>query len=142
MNETYKAQNTVVIDLEAVRLPDMTSLWKMNFATTYYMEIYRGSRGNNAKIYESEWFTNEPNHFFDKIVLTDAVLCLTDYSYPIEFKFINRNNFKMTNTEVCYLTTNFRDLKECSGGRTLGMLSPLGQHIADLKINKVKVEPI
>lgn len=98
----------------------------MNFATTYYMEIYRGVRGNNVKIYESEWFTNEPNHRLAPIHLSDAQLCGNDPTSPIEFKFINRNQFKMTNTEIAYFTTTFKDLKECSGGKFLGMLSPLG----------------
>ncbi len=71
------------------------------------MEIYRGPRGNNAKIYESEWFVNNPDHQFDPIELTDAFLYELDPFMPIEFKFINRNQFQMINTEVCYLETNY-----------------------------------
>lgn len=84
----------------------------MNFASTYFMEIYRGARGlDNAKIYESEWFTNEPNHHFDLIELSDAQLCGTDHNTPIQFRFINRNQFKMINTEVCYSLTTLRELR-------------------------------
>ena len=78
----------------------------MNFVTTYFMEIWRGQRGQNVKVYESEWFTNDPNHQFNQIEITDAALCGTDFSSPIEFKLISRNQFKMVNTEVCYATTS------------------------------------
>jgi hypothetical protein len=36
------------------------------------MEIYRGPIGKDVKIYESEWFVNDPNHLFEPIVLSDA----------------------------------------------------------------------
>lgn len=102
VHETVKSQNKISLNLQALKLPARGSMWEMNFSTTYYLEIYRGQRGNNAKIYESEWFTNDPNHQFDLIELTDDKLCGTDHTAPIEFKFINRNQFKMINTEVCY----------------------------------------
>lgn len=81
----------------------------MNFATTYLLEIYRGVKGNNAKVFESEWFTNEPNHVFEQIKITDSMLCESD-SAEIEIKIINRNQFKMTNKEVCHVSTNLKDL--------------------------------
>ena len=55
------------------------------------MEIYKGVRGNNAKVYESEWFTNDPNHIFNPIEITDGHLCNGNPELEIEIKFINRN---------------------------------------------------
>jgi hypothetical protein len=36
------------------------------------MEIYRGNKGNHAKIYESEFFVNDFNHVFESIEITDG----------------------------------------------------------------------
>lgn len=72
------------------------------------MEIYKGVRGNNAKVYESEWFTNDPNHIFNPIEITDGHLCNGNPEMEIEIKFINRNQFKMENKEICYISTTFK----------------------------------
>jgi hypothetical protein len=55
------------------------------------MEIYRGNKGNDAKIYESEYFVNDPNHEFESIYITDGRLCGGDPNLNITIKFICRN---------------------------------------------------
>ena len=46
-------------------LPQSIAILKFNFSATYYMEVLRGDVGKQTKIYESEWFVNDPNHEFD-----------------------------------------------------------------------------
>lgn len=36
------------------------------------MEIYRGARGNNSKIYESDYFVDDFNKRFADLSFTDA----------------------------------------------------------------------
>jgi hypothetical protein len=54
------------------------------------MEIYRGGRGKNVKIYESPYFVDDPDARFE-IELSDSQLCGTDPTANIEFKLISRN---------------------------------------------------
>lgn len=42
--------------------------------------------------------------------MPDSILCNADENFPIEFKFICRNQYKMENTEVCYLETTLAEL--------------------------------
>lgn len=90
VTENASAKFQVALSLKASGLPSQNSFLSMNFATTYVMEIYKGARGNNAKVYESEWFTNDLNHEFDLIHLTDSQICDSQDS-DIEIKIINRN---------------------------------------------------
>jgi len=78
------------------------------------MEVYRGKRDQNAKIFESPYFVEDP---LAKIPMsfTDAQLCNGDQDSPIEIKFISRNQYKMTNTEICYAETTLNALKALSG---------------------------
>ena len=39
------------------------------------MEIYRGPRGNNGKIYESDYFVDEMDYEFPPVEFDDAQLC-------------------------------------------------------------------
>ena len=73
------------------------------------MEIYRGARGRNVKIYESPYFVDDPNARFD-MEFTDSQLCGANANATIEFKFISRNQYKMTSDEVCYVETNLTEL--------------------------------
>lgn len=113
-----------------------------NFSTTYFLEIFRGLPGSNAKIYESEWFVNELNHKFEPIELTDAQLCGADHFSPIEFKMVSRNQYKMLNTEVCSLTTNLNALKDLSSDKTLPLFNSQKKHCSDFKVNSMLVEPL
>lgn len=67
LTENAKAKYLVNLGFKASGLPSQNSFLSMNFATTYVLEMYKGSRGNNAKVYESEWFTNDLNHVFEDI---------------------------------------------------------------------------
>jgi hypothetical protein len=104
------------------------------------MEIWRGPRGNNVKVYESEYFINEPDHKFDKIEITDSLLCGAKDDSPIEFKFINRNQFKMTNTEICYCTTTLSNLLT---KQPLSLITPSHQQqVAQLTIAAIEQQKI
>lgn len=48
----------------------------------------------------------------------------------------------MTNTEICSLITNYKELDSCVNGRILKLISPNGKHVADLKIVNIKSEKI
>jgi hypothetical protein len=63
---------------------------KCNFATTYFMEIWKGEENSRAKFYESDFFVDELTHTFS-IDISDEELCNSLPQLPIEFKFINRN---------------------------------------------------
>lgn len=106
VRETSTAQKTYKLELQAVNLPSLRRWIDLNFSDTYFMEIYRGNNRNNVKVYESEWFVNDLNHRFEPIKISDAHLCGCDPKAAITIKLINRNQFTMTNTEVCCLVTN------------------------------------
>lgn len=74
-------------------LPQCVDVFKFNFSTTYFMEIYRGERGKNVKIYESSYWVDDLNERFTALTFEDALLCNADPKCPIEFKFINRNQY-------------------------------------------------
>ena len=63
---------------------------------------------------------------------------------PIEFKFINRNQFQMINTEVCYLETTFKDLLETSLKKDKSALltNVEGKKKSYLKIKNIIEDPI
>lgn len=67
------------------------------------MEIWKGPVGQCVKVYESELFVDEFSRDFC-IKQTDAELCNCDKNLPIEFRFINRNQYKMVNTEAVRVT--------------------------------------
>lgn len=93
-------------------------MWHCQYSSTYFLEIYKGPRNQNAKIYESEWNVDEVSKHYN-INISDAHFCDTNPDMPIEFKFINRNQYMMINTEVAFLMTTLGDLKLATGGRTL-----------------------
>ena len=68
-------------------LAQKLSLIRMEFSATNFLEIYR----DESKIYESEWFFNEPDHEFNPIEISDSHFCLNDPNTPIEFRLIRRN---------------------------------------------------
>jgi hypothetical protein len=88
------------------------------------MEIYRGKRGsNNAKFWESEYFVDEFDYRFQEMEFTDQDLCNGDENSPIEFKFINRNQYKMENTEIGHVETTLANLFEAVDGRKIPLIS-------------------
>jgi hypothetical protein len=101
-------------------LPSCNSIMQCNFSTTYFLEIYRGARGaNNVKFYESEYFVDEFNYKFAEMEFTDQDLCNGDLDAAIEFKFINRNQYKMDNVEICYFQTTLNELYRAADGRKM-----------------------
>lgn len=93
------------MDIEPFELPHRTNIWTCNFSTTYYMEIFRGARGENIKIYESPYLVFGTELRLRDLIFTDSQLCGADPDSPIEFKFIERNQYKMTDVEVGYIQT-------------------------------------
>ena len=74
-DEKRNASQKVILDFEVNGLPECTKVSKCNFSTTYFMEIYRGPRGNNGKIFESDYFVDEMDYEFPSIDFDDAQLC-------------------------------------------------------------------
>lgn len=109
-SEKQKAKNNVIMDIQPKGLPNLANFLKCTYSTTYYLEIYKGQKGQNAKIYESEWFVGDISKRLDIITLTDSLLCNCNKECPITFKFISRNHFEMVNTEIASLTTNLNRL--------------------------------
>lgn len=113
-----------------------------NFSDTYFMEIYRGDAKDNVKVYESEWFVNDLNHRFEPIKITDAHLCGCDPKAPITIKFINRNQFTMTNTEVATLETSVLQLASICGKSIICDSKVANTSNTVLKVHKLKEMPI
>lgn len=105
----------MILDLEPINLPSTTNIWRCNFATTYFMEIYKGARGKNVKIYESSYFVDEKVIRLEKIRFTEQELNNGEHDATIEIKFMMRNHYKMENQEICYVETTLTSLKEFSG---------------------------
>ena len=59
VNEKKSANDVVTLDIEPIKLPTQTNIFKCNFATTYFMEIYRGARDSNVKVFESHYFVDQ-----------------------------------------------------------------------------------
>lgn len=70
------------------------------------MEIFKGPKDKQIKVYESEWIIEDLNHQFDNIKFSDAHLCNSDQNYPIEIMFISRNQFLMENKLVTSCKTS------------------------------------
>jgi len=102
------------------------SLIRMNFNSTYFMEIYRGSANNQTKIYESEWFTYEADHVFEPIEMTDGRLCNADPNESIDFRFIKRNQFLMQNELVCSLNITLKGLNNMLKDNPVPLRDPKG----------------
>lgn len=128
--------------MQAVGLPLTRSMIRMNFNSTYFMEIFRGVDDNQTKVYESEWFTQDADHVFEPIEMTDGRLCNADPNEQIEFKFIRRNQFMMQNSEMCSLKTTLQKLNEMLKSQLVPMQEPKGKDSgASLKIHCV-MEPV
>lgn len=59
------------LSLQVKNLPSESNLFTCNFASTYWMEIWKGPREQSVKVYESELFCNEFTKDFN-IEMTDA----------------------------------------------------------------------
>jgi hypothetical protein len=140
--EKRNASMKVNLDLEVTGLPECTKISKCNFSTTYFMEIYRGPRGNNGKIYESDYFVDEMDFQFPTIEFDDAQLCQREHDSQIEIKFINRNQYQMVNTEVCHCITSLNELKSSMNGGKLQLKNAEGNNVAKLIVSKCETENI
>ena len=74
VQEKQEAKSNVKMQMQVQGLPERTALFKCNFATTYFMEMWKGPEGSRAKFHESEFFVDEFTHDFN-LEFTDAVLC-------------------------------------------------------------------
>lgn len=146
-NETSKTKERIHLDIQAANMPSMNNIWAFQFSSTYFLEIFRGPRGNNVKIYESEWYVNDPNHRFKGLEFSDSQFCNGDPDMKIEFKFINRNQYMMENTEICYLETSLNELCDHAGAgvanntyrsKYMDCKSPNGEPLGKLRIMKIE----
>jgi hypothetical protein len=140
--EKRNAQNKVTLGLEVQGLPECQNIMKCNFSTTYFMEVLKGPRGNNGKIYESNFFVDQMTHEFQILEFTDQELCNTDAEAPIEIKFVNRNQYQMENTEICFCVTSLAKLKEHSGGQKIPLINDKGKTVANLVVKRCDFEKI
>jgi len=106
------------------------------------MELYRGPRGANGKVFESSFFVDNMNYHFKPLSFTDAQLCGGDPDSPIEIKFINRNQYKMENSEICYAETTLNKIKAQHMGGKIPLVAPSGKKIADLKVHGCETEKV
>ena len=74
VQEKQEAKSNVKMQMQVQGLPERTTLFKCNFATTYFMEMWKGPEGSRAKFHESEFFVDEFTHDFN-LEFTDAILC-------------------------------------------------------------------
>jgi hypothetical protein len=88
--EKQDAKFNVKLDVQVQNLPNCSNIFACNFASTFFMEIWKGPIDQCVKVYESELFVDEFSRDFC-IQLTDAELCNCDKNLPIQFRFINRN---------------------------------------------------
>jgi len=91
VQEPTLARSKYFIDLQPIGLPSQKSYRKLNFTTTYFMEIFKGQPGSQVKIYESEWVVDDLDHLYSGLKFSDAHFCNCDLKCPIEIKFISRN---------------------------------------------------
>jgi hypothetical protein len=140
VQEKQEAKSNVNIQMQVQGLPERTSLFKCNFATTYFMEIWKGPEGSRAKFYESDFFVDEFTHDFN-LELTDAVLCNAKKDCPIEFKFINRNQYSMINEEICGVVTTLEEIKKSEGQKLLAK-NKEGKTLANLLLKTVEITDI
>ena len=82
--EQCQAKNDLTLSLKLSGLHQKLSLLRFQFSATNFLEIYR----DQTKIYESEWFFNEPNHAFNPIKMTDARLSNNNIDTEIEFRLV------------------------------------------------------
>jgi len=103
----------ISIDLQAYNLPKqrLMQALKFSFNSTYFMEIFRGATDHKVKVFESEWFVDDPNHKFENIEMTDTQLCNGSDTELIEFRFIRRNQFLMSNEMVCHFTSSLNHME-------------------------------
>ena len=107
------------------------------------MEIYRGPRGNNGKIYESDYFVDEMDFEFPTVDFDDQQLCQCDPDSPIEIKFINRNQYQMVNQEICHVVTTLKELERKGNvGGKLDLITNEGKKVSKLIVNKFESENI
>ena len=97
LQEPTQARNKYFLELQPIGLPSQKSYTRLNFTTTYFMEIFKGQPGAQVKIYESDWVVDDIDHVYSGIKFSDAHFCNCDLKYPIEIKFISRNQFAMRN---------------------------------------------
>lgn len=107
------------MDLQSLGLPSQKSYRSLNFTTTYFMEIFKGEPGSQVKIYESEWIVDDLKHLYSGLKFSDAHFCNCDLKFPIEIKFISRNQFKMQNTLIASCKTTAGELLRRNGGTSI-----------------------
>lgn len=108
---------------------------KFSFNSTYFMEMYRGNAEHKVKIYESEWWVDQPDHKFETIEMTDTQLCNGKETEVIYFKFWRRNQFLMTNSEVCSCTTSLNALQMHNSTMPIALKDESGKKVAELMIS-------
>ena len=106
------------------------------------MEIYKGARGKNVKIYESSYFVDEKVIRLEKIRFTEQELNNGEHDATIEIKFMMRNHYKMENQEICYVETTLTSLKEFSGqqDKKLALIDSKGKKVSELRVHTCNIQ--
>ena len=116
VQEPTQARSKYLMELQPIGLPSQKSYRRLNFTSTYFMEIFKGEQGSQVKIFESEWIVDDLNHVYSGLKFSDAHFCNCDLKYPIEVRFISRNQFAMRNTLIANCWTTAAELIRSSGG--------------------------
>lgn len=113
VQEKTDSTRNVALQMSVTNLPVRNNIFECNFATTYFMEIWRGHDAHNkqVKFYESELWVDEFDRAFT-LRFTDSELCNSDTKDKTElhFKFISRNQYKMEDEETCRFITTLEEL--------------------------------
>lgn len=118
----------------------MTKITECNFATTYFMEVWKGSDGQVMKVYESDLWVDESTRDIC-LEFDDGTLCNGDHDMPLTFKFISRNQYKMENTEVASCSTCLSGLKGFVGSGP-AIIDACGARKGTLCVKKCDCAPI
>ena len=116
VQEPTQARSKYYLDLQPLGLPSLKSYRTLNFTSTYFMEIFKGHPGSQVKIFESDWIVDDLKHLYSDLKFSDAHLSNCDPKYPIEIRFISRNQFRMQNTVVAICKTTAAELSVKNGG--------------------------
>jgi hypothetical protein len=109
VQEKVDSQYNVHLKFRVHNLPKKNNMFECNFATTYFMELWKGPAGKMVKFHESDlWVDNFDKDF--NLKFTDAEICNGDENMPLVMKFISRNQYRMENEETCRLETTLNEM--------------------------------
>merc|ERR1719469_1671761 len=121
--EKKSARQKIKMQVAVNGLPSCNSIMQCNFSTTYFLDEF--------------------NYRFAEMEFTDQDLCNGDLDAAIEFKFINRNQYKMDNVEICYFQTTLNELNKAADGRKMELEGSFGNKVkANMTVSNIEWEQL